>query len=380
MSWLRRRCCSLARRRRRGRGRLADDGDRLARGQLHLRRGRALARQRLGTVRDQVRDRSRRLRLRRLGCEYDPARVYGDSRGERLPPLRRGADPQRPGGGRGAGQPRLLGGEGRERLAGVAGAARGTSASRRRRISWPRSPGATTCGWSCSRSAPTTSASASWWPDARSTGRAAPRTNRRSAATTRRPSSKRRCRGASAGLPTALRGVRATMAAAGYRRSDYRLLTMGYASPFPAGRWIRYPEDGWSRLTEGGCPVWNADADWAAGDRHGRDRRRDATRRRGGRGRVPRPPPRPRRPPALRSPLAPGRPGGPVAGERRVGPPPRLRPGLEPRIAPPQRLRPARDRRLHRPPLREPARATTPAGDARPRLRRRRCSIDACAG
>ena len=69
-----------------------------------------------------------------------------------------------------------------------------------------------------------------------------------------------------AGLEKALRGVRATMAAAGYRRADYRLVTMGYASPFPAGRWIRYPEDGWSRLNEGGCPVWNADADWASGE------------------------------------------------------------------------------------------------------------------
>jgi hypothetical protein len=39
---------------------------------------------------------------------------------------------------------------------------------------------------------------------------------------------------------------------------------MGYASPFPEGRWFRYPEDGWDRLTEGGCPVWNVDADWAA--------------------------------------------------------------------------------------------------------------------
>jgi hypothetical protein len=67
------------------------------------------------------------------------------------------------------------------------------------------------------------------------------------------------------GLEKALGGVRATMAAAGYRRTDYRLVTMGYTSPFPAGRWFRYPEDGWSRLNEGGCPVWNADADWAAG-------------------------------------------------------------------------------------------------------------------
>jgi lysophospholipase L1-like esterase len=68
------------------------------------------------------------------------------------------------------------------------------------------------------------------------------------------------------GLRKALRGVREALEEAGYRRSDYRLLTMGYASPFPAGRWIRYPEDGWSRLNEGGCPVWDADADWAAGE------------------------------------------------------------------------------------------------------------------
>jgi hypothetical protein len=68
------------------------------------------------------------------------------------------------------------------------------------------------------------------------------------------------------GLLKALRSVRATMAAAGYGRSDYRLVAMGYASPFPAGRWIRYPEEGWSRLNEGGCPVWNADADWAVGE------------------------------------------------------------------------------------------------------------------
>jgi lysophospholipase L1-like esterase len=68
---------------------------------------------------------------------------------------------------------------------------------------------------------------------------------------------------AGARLRKALREVRAAMADAGYRRSDYRLVAMGYASPFPTGRWIRYPEDGWSRLSEGGCPLWNADADWA---------------------------------------------------------------------------------------------------------------------
>jgi hypothetical protein len=63
----------------------------------------------------------------------------------------------------------------------------------------------------------------------------------------------------------ALIGVRRTMAAAGYGRRDYRLVLSGYASPFPASRWLRYPERGWSRLTEGGCPLWDADADWAAG-------------------------------------------------------------------------------------------------------------------
>lgn len=65
-------------------------------------------------------------------------------------------------------------------------------------------------------------------------------------------------------VTAALRGVRRTLRAEGYSRRDYRLVAMGYASPFPKGRWFRYPEDGWSRLTEGGCPVWNADADWAA--------------------------------------------------------------------------------------------------------------------
>ncbi len=70
---------------------------------------------------------------------------------------------------------------------------------------------------------------------------------------------------AAAGFGKALRQIRAAMGDAGYRRSDYRLVAMGYASPFPPGRWIRYPEDGWSRLSEGGCPLWNVDADWAAG-------------------------------------------------------------------------------------------------------------------
>jgi hypothetical protein len=67
----------------------------------------------------------------------------------------------------------------------------------------------------------------------------------------------------------ALAGVRATMAEAGYKRPDYRLVVMGYASPLPPGRWIRYREEGWSRLNLGGCPFWDADADWAAGEATG---------------------------------------------------------------------------------------------------------------
>jgi lysophospholipase L1-like esterase len=69
---------------------------------------------------------------------------------------------------------------------------------------------------------------------------------------------------ATRGVTKALSGVRRVMRDDGYGRSGYRLVAMGYASPFPEGRWFRYPEAGWSRLTEGGCPVWNADADWAA--------------------------------------------------------------------------------------------------------------------
>jgi lysophospholipase L1-like esterase len=68
---------------------------------------------------------------------------------------------------------------------------------------------------------------------------------------------------ATRGLRKAIREIRAAMASAGRNRDDYRLLVMGYASPFPRGSQIRYPEAGWARLTRGGCPVWNADADWA---------------------------------------------------------------------------------------------------------------------
>jgi hypothetical protein len=68
---------------------------------------------------------------------------------------------------------------------------------------------------------------------------------------------------ARAGLAKAVREVRTVLAAAGQAPDGYRLMIMGYASPIPPGRWFRYPEWGWKRMTRGGCPFWDEDADWA---------------------------------------------------------------------------------------------------------------------
>ena len=130
-----------------------------------------------------------------------------------------------------------------------------------------------------------------------------------------------------AGLRGALRDIRAVMVGAGHRRSDYRLVVMGYASPFPPGAQFRYPEDGWSRLTEGGCPLWNADADWAT-------RRAtpaiDAVMRSirpSGGSRIPRHSARLRRPPTLRPSRRPRRRYRPQPPRGGVVPPPRLQQG-----------------------------------------------------
>ncbi|MER7844495.1 GDSL-type esterase/lipase family protein [Kitasatospora sp. NPDC096077] len=71
-------------------------------------------------------------------------------------------------------------------------------------------------------------------------------------------------------LPTAMAGVgkavdeiRAVMSDAGYAQSDYRLVLQSYPSPIPRSAEMRYPESGWTRSDTGGCPFWNADADWA---------------------------------------------------------------------------------------------------------------------
>jgi hypothetical protein len=66
---------------------------------------------------------------------------------------------------------------------------------------------------------------------------------------------------ATAGLRKAVDEIRAVMSSAGYSSSQYRLLMQGYASPIPVGANIRY--SGFSRLSTGGCPFNNSDADWA---------------------------------------------------------------------------------------------------------------------
>jgi lysophospholipase L1-like esterase len=42
----------------------------------------------------------------------------------------------------------------------------------------------------------------------------------------------------------------------------YRFVLQSYPSPLPAAEDFRIPEQG-HRFSEGGCPVWNSDADWA---------------------------------------------------------------------------------------------------------------------
>ena len=73
-----------------------------------------------------------------------------------------------------------------------------------------------------------------------------------------------------AGLPAAANGlrkavdeIRAVMSAAGYSTSQYKFLIQGYASPIPVGANIRYPQSSWDRLTVGGCPFYDVDANWA---------------------------------------------------------------------------------------------------------------------
>ncbi len=68
---------------------------------------------------------------------------------------------------------------------------------------------------------------------------------------------------AMAGVNASIASIRASMNTAGYANTDYRLVVVSYPSPIPRGAEIRYQQSGYSRLTTGGCPFWNADATWA---------------------------------------------------------------------------------------------------------------------
>lgn len=76
--------------------------------------------------------------------------------------------------------------------------------------------------------------------------------------------SARRVHAVSGEIAAALGRVSAAMAQAGYRSEDFRLLVLNYPSPVPPGPQLRYPETLRSRYTIGGCPLFSADATWAA--------------------------------------------------------------------------------------------------------------------
>ncbi|MER5639006.1 GDSL-type esterase/lipase family protein [Kitasatospora sp. NPDC002227] len=68
---------------------------------------------------------------------------------------------------------------------------------------------------------------------------------------------------AMAGVTQSIESVRTVMSNAGYAQGSYRLVLQSYPSPIPRSSEMRYPESGWSRASTGGCPFWDADADWA---------------------------------------------------------------------------------------------------------------------
>ncbi|MGW9448935.1 GDSL-type esterase/lipase family protein [Streptomyces sp. NPDC055632] len=69
--------------------------------------------------------------------------------------------------------------------------------------------------------------------------------------------------GAMAKVGKAVDEIRAVMSGAGYGASDYRIVLQSYPSPVPRAAENRYAESGWSRTSTGGCPFWDADANWA---------------------------------------------------------------------------------------------------------------------
>jgi hypothetical protein len=64
-------------------------------------------------------------------------------------------------------------------------------------------------------------------------------------------------------VANAFLNLRTAMRNAGYADTQWTLLAQTYSSPLPNGAQIRYSQSGYTRLTVGGCGVWNKDADWA---------------------------------------------------------------------------------------------------------------------
>ena len=70
--------------------------------------------------------------------------------------------------------------------------------------------------------------------------------------------------GVRAGIAAGLRNVRQAMREAGRADGSYDVVVQLNPSPVPPGQQLRYNEGGYDRYTIGGCPFWNADADWLA--------------------------------------------------------------------------------------------------------------------
>ncbi|MFJ8389453.1 GDSL-type esterase/lipase family protein [Streptomyces sp. NPDC094438] len=61
----------------------------------------------------------------------------------------------------------------------------------------------------------------------------------------------------------ALAAIQTTMAQAGYRADDYRLVVQSYPAPLPPSTAYRYNESRFTRYSNGGCPFYDVDTDWA---------------------------------------------------------------------------------------------------------------------
>lgn len=68
-----------------------------------------------------------------------------------------------------------------------------------------------------------------------------------------------------ASIVTGLHNIRTAMREAGHRDGSYDIVVLTYPSAVSPGPLLRYPEAGYTRLTTGGCPLWDRDATWFAG-------------------------------------------------------------------------------------------------------------------